>query len=893
MQADTDHLVSIPTPHRASEELIGGKARSLQRMAQAGMPVPPAFVLSTRFFQPWYDTVFTLDSWQALPDAHPDAWPGLCDASKAVAIALPLSDGQRAALSALGQRLSAHGATALFAVRSSALDEDLAAASFAGIYETELGVTIDAMEAAIRRCFAASLDHRVLVYKQSHRLDPYRPAIALIVQQQLASDVAGVAFSINPLNNDFDEAVIEANWGLGDTVVSGAASTDHFIVDKVSGVVRERQLGAKQLAMVLNPGGGTDTRQGHRCAEFCLSDQQVNALGACLCKIETLYGHPVDVEWAFAGGRLWILQARPVTSYVPLPPAMTSAPGARRSLYMDVALSKGLTINAPISPAALDWLGQDIEQLLRRFTGGASYDLTDPDGLLFLAGARMYINLSNLLWYISPEKLASSSAPTDQLMADIIGAIDAGTYRSALRPAWLGRALRVAPRAFWSLRRPAWRVLRSLVAPNSTARLYKRETQAFEARYTGSFDNHLALDAFQHRYGSAAMKCVIDVVMPALGVGVLALGAARALANKRRPEELMLVEQLTQGISGNLVVEMGIHIFRMAKMLGPEQLRDLPALADKIGKRQVPQAFLAAWDAFMLRYGCRGPGEMDLANARYRDEPMQLLRQMSFMVTDSGGFDPAAAHQQLALQREQAYLALLKRFGWLRRALLRRIHTLIGLFGGTRDTAKHYNLLYLHAVRQRLLSEGRALADAGHLDLPQHVFDLAAADLGGGDGARDLRGKRAQRRAFLELLTTQVRNFPAVIDSRGRILRAPRTAEKPGELAGTPVSPGLARGRVKRLRTAHEKPVAEGDVLVAYTTDPGWTPLFVNAAAVVLEVGGVLQHGAVVAREYGKPCVVGIQDVMSRLRDGQLVEVDGNLGVVRIVTEQAAGVPQP
>lgn len=849
------------------------------------MAVPPASVLTTRFFQPWYDTVSTLDSWRALPDAQPEAWPALCDASKAIAIALPLNDGQRAALSKLRERLSATGAATLFAVRSSATDEDLAAASFAGIYETELGVTIDAMEAAIRRCFVASLDHRVLVYKQSHQIDPYRPAMALIVQQQLASDVAGVAFSINPLNNDFDEAVIDANWGLGETVVAGAASTDQFIVDKVSGTVRERHLGAKEVSMVLGSEGGTEIRRGNRCTEYCLSDQQLGELTASLGKLETLYGHPVDVEWAFAGGKLWVLQARPVTSYVPLPPEMTSRPGARRRLYMDVALSKGLTMNAPISPSGLDWLGRDIAELLRRFAGGARFDLTNADGLLVLAGGRMYVNLSNLLWFISPKQLAKSSAPTDQLMADIIGAIDVSTYRTTLRPPWAGRALRLVPGALWSLRKPAWRVLRTVVAPVSTERLYQRETQAFEALYTGTFDNHLALDAFQRRYGSATMRCVIDVVMPALGAGVLALSAARSLANKRRPEELMLVEQLTKGISGNLVVEMGTHIFRMAKMLGTEQLRDLPALADKIGKRDMPPAFLTAWDAFMLRYGCRGPGEMDLASARYGDEPMQLLRQMSFMATHSDGFDPDSAHHQLAIQREQAYQTLLERFGWLRRLLLRRINKLIVLFGGARDTPKHYNLLYLHAVRRRLLLEGQALTDAGRLDRAQHVFDLAGDDLAGSDDMRDLRAPRLRRLAFLQLLATHVRNFPAVIDSRGRILRPPRRAERARELTGTAVSPGLVKGRVRILRTAHEKPIAEGDVLVAYTTDPGWTPLFVNAAAVILEVGGVLQHGAVVAREYGKPCVVGIQDVMSRLEDGQLVEVDGNLGLVRIIME--------
>lgn len=884
MQLDTRHLVSIPDPHPAAAGLIGGKASSLQRIAGDGLRVPAAVVLTTRFFAPWYDIVTASASWQALLEAPQEQWPDKCEALKAGAIALPLTEEQQATLSQLRQRLPGGDGEPLFAVRSSAIDEDLAGASFAGIYETSLGVAIDALEAALRHCFLASLDHRVFIYKRSQGIDPYRPALALIVQRQLASAVAGVGFSINPHNNDYDEAVIEANWGLGETVVAGAVDTDRFIVDKVAGAVRERRLGEKRHAMLPRAGGGTGMHSRHRPGEFCLTDQQLLLVAAALARIEGLYGHPVDVEWAFAHGELWILQARAVTRYVPLPPAMTSAPGMPRTLYMDAALSKGFTMNAPISPAGLDWLGRDIHGLLRRIAGGASVDLESSAGLLLLAGGRMYANLSQLLWFSSPARLARGSAPTDQLMADIIGAIDVATYRSPRRPAWAGRALRMAPAALWSLRRPAWRLLCTLVAPVSTSRVYQRETQAFEARHAGGFDNSLSLDAFQRRYGSAAMACVVDVVMPALGAGVLALAAAKALANKRDPEECLLVEQLTLGLSGNLVVGMGIHIFRMASMLGPVQLQDLDTLAGNIGKRQMPQPFLAAWDDFMARYGWRGPGEMDLANPRYRDDPSLLLQQMASMVTDDIRFDPGAAHRRLELKREQAYQALLARFGWWRRPLLRRINTLIMLFGGARDTPKHYNLLYLQAVRQRLLAEGEALAAAGRLDHAHHVFDLAGADLCD-DGKRDLREARRQRLAFLKLLATHVRNFPAVIDSRGRILRPPRGVQTPGELAGSAVSPGLARGPVKLLHRANDKPVQAGDVLVAYTTDPGWTPLFVNAAAVVLEVGGVLQHGAVVAREYGKPCVVGIAGVMSALQDGQLVEVDGDRGVVRIVEQ--------
>ena len=277
---------------------------------------------------------------------------------------------------------------------------------------------------------------------------------------------------------------------------------------------------------------------------------------------------------------------------------------------------------------------------------------------------------------------------------------------------------------------------------------------------------------------------------------------------------------------------------------------------------------------------------MDLASPRYEDDPTLALRQMSFMAGDDEGFDPEAAQKRVVEQRWLAYEALMSRSGWLRRALLRRIHLIIDLFAGTRETPKYHNLLFHQAVRKRVLIEGGRLVGEGRLDAPEHIFDLTFRDITNAaqDSSLDLRDICEERTRFHKVLEAQVKHFPGVIDSRGRILRAPPREEQPGELSGIGLSPGVAIGPVKVLNDPHEKSVDKGDVLVAYTTDPGWTPLFANAAAVVLELGGVLQHGAVVAREYGKPCVAGIDRVMTKLHDGQRVEVDGTAGVIRVLS---------
>jgi len=328
---------------------------------------------------------------------------------------------------------------------------------------------------------------------------------------------------------------------------------------------------------------------------------------------------------------------------------------------------------------------------------------------------------------------------------------------------------------------------------------------------------------------------------------------------------------------------MGIALHRLARLLTPADVEDVARLSERVRAREMPAEFLREWDAFLSRYGCRGPLEMDVASPRYADDPSLAVRQMSFMVGEEG-FDPAAAQAGHVKERQSAYEELVRRSGWLRRPLLRRIYRVRELFGGTRDTAKHHAVLFLYALRKRALIEGRRLVEEGRLDAAEDVFALTFDDLqaAASDASVDLRKRSADRAAAVEALRTRVTEFPVVIDSRGRILRPPRREERVGEATGVAVSPGVATGRIKVLHNPYEKRVDRGDVLVAYTTDPGWTPLFVNAAAVLLEVGGVLQHGAVIAREYGKPCVVGIDGLMSRFHDGQTVEVDGTAGVVRL-----------
>lgn len=875
-----EQLVFFPGEAAYDVSSVGGKGASLLRMMERGLPVPPGAVLTTSFFEPCFEVIRSMPEWEAIERGPEDEWRSATRALRLRCAAIAWTEAQERTLADLRDHLRASGDDARFAVRSSSPDEDLSTASFAGGYETRLGVRLDDLEPAIRDCLASSLGARVLVYKKQHGFDPFAPSIAVVVQKQVCSEVAGVGFSINPITNDYDEAVIDANWGLGESVVSGAVTPDQYIVHRVSGEVISRTLGAKRVSIHVDPGGGTDTREDARADEWCLDDAQLGELTGAIERVEAMFGVPVDIEWAYADGQLHVLQARPITAYVPLPTEMITQPGERRRLYMDIALSGGLTINAPISPIGQSWMARFSSLLIDAFIGKLNLTLGKGDELWFLAGGRMYMDLSNILWLASPGRLANSQKKGDELMAATLANIDVDTYRSTKRPPWARlRMLRILPRIWWRARRMIWNVLRATLFPGRARRRFEREVRAFEREFA-DLPEELSIPELLQRYGSRVIHHVLGVTMPPLMMSLAGLSLLDAVVPRRHRDFL---EQLQRGYDGNVVVEMGQALYRLSRLLEPADLSDPETLARRLRDGQLPEPFVRAWQAFLDSYGWRGPHEVDLGSARYRDDPHLALSQICMMA--SAGFDPVFAHAEQVQARERAYAALIARLGFFRRLIARRAYRWVEAFAGTRDTPKHDYLMFFAAVRRRAMHEGRLLCEAGRLDAPEQVLDLTIDDIeeASRDEALDLRARRAENTRFLDVLRRHVKGFPAVIDSRGRILRPAPRPETPGELSGMPICAGTVRGPAKVLLEPGEKPVVPGDILVAHTTDPGWTPLFINAAGIVLEVGGVLQHGAVVAREYGKPCVAGIVNLLSRIEDGQLLEVDGSTGVVRLL----------
>lgn len=879
-------VIRFPGTTPVSPSTVGGKAFSLIELSTQDLGVPPGWVLTTSFFSAWVRQIQDSDAWRTLIRAPLDEQASLCEGIKARARDLSLDPRQERTLAFLLEDMATSGLGDRFAVRSSSAQEDQPGHSFAGGYRTCLGVQTDDLPEAIGLCFASLFDHRVLAYKLARGLDPRDCSMAVIVQQQIASEAAGVAFSLNPLNNDRDQAVIEANPGLGETVVSGESRPDHWVIDKPTGQLVEFRPGDRRISRWLGPDGNPVDRVGVETGQPCIDQAQLDALLARLGQVEHLCGGPVDIEWAVADAQLHLLQARPTTAWVPLPPSLMTPAGQPRRLYMDAGLSSGLTINAPISPMGLSVIRQLLVDLAEMTFGRLAEPIPAEEAIMHFDGGRMYQDLSNLLWLVSPRRLAASMELSDTRMARLLESVDGKQYRAPKRPRWARwRMLLRLPSAFWRARKMLLNMVLPFLAPERMHGSQTRQLKAMEARLRAPVDEEMSLSGFWDCHVQPRLREMFDISLPVVGIGGLATVLFKRLAQRPADDDWSLLDRVDRGFEGNVVVEMNVAMARLARLL-PEPLRTVPEDLEHCLADEAPDSpWKSAWQDFMQQFGFRGAGEMDIARPRYADAPVELLRQIVTMPTDPSVFDPQQAWQDRIRQRREAVTTLLERSGPIRRSVLSRLHRVIERYAGLRDTPKQHLLTIMQSLRGRVLAAGHELRQRGQLDELTQVFQLELPELidALNHPESELSHRIEQRAAWHHKLETAVINFPPLIDSRGRILRQARSPGDASLWRGVGLSPGMARGRARIVHSPEAATLEPGDVLIAYATDPGWTPLFANAAAVVLEVGGALQHGAVVARELGLPCVAGIDGATTTLLDRSMIEVDADAGTIRVL----------
>jgi pyruvate,water dikinase len=860
----------------------GGKALALIQMSGVGMPVPRGFVLTVSFFEPWIAILQASPEWAAMKKSEAIEIGQTARALQTLCHALQFSDHQKEELEITLKLFREENHGHLYAVRSSSPEEDLEGASFAGGYETTLGVTADAIEAAILHSFTSSFDERVFLYKKEHRLQIDQPRIAVIVQQQVDAESAGVAFSLNPLNNCFDEAVINANHGLGESVVSGDVDPDVFVVDKLKHEIIETRIGGKQTVVTLNHTGGTTktTRANHQ--EASVSPAQVLELTGLLEQVEAYYQKPVDIEWAISGDEIFLLQARPITTYLPLPDEMVTAPRQPKRLYSNSTLIEQ-GFQEPLSVLGTDFLGF----VLNKVGGPVADGAIGLDGVAFTVGGGYYMNISfATMMGMKNASLAPGNFGDPRVMA-ILDGIDMRQYTGGKLPAKL-KALR--GKMMFSMLPMARSVLKAYLRPEQLLQKYQaalpQEIQRLET-FSG--------DGLSLQTQAIELTGLLSFFYDDYGIPMIlaAQFAQQRIQNLFKQEASQVQDALINlGISlpGNKTAEMGELMYALASSVEISRCDSATDFLAALERGTLSPDFVRRWEHFMTEFGMRCPGEVDPATPRPKEQPalvFEQLKNMSLTIQDRKTsqtfFEGARAKREAAYQTLYE-IALQK--GKRKARALEKYYKIWVAFGGCRETPKHYVIKVIELFRRQALAIAQSFVADGRLDTPEQIFDLTIADIdrAGIDPTLDLR-TLVQERTVLINKIRKSHLVARVIDSRGKIYFPPRQSVTDGELIGVPISPGVVQGRVKVFRHAADKQLLPGEILVARATDPGWTPLFINARGIILEIGGALQHGAVVAREYGIPCVSGLDDATSKLKDGQLVEVDGSNGIVRILND--------
>jgi pyruvate,water dikinase len=884
----------------------GGKGSNLLRLAQAGFPVPDAFIFTTRAYHTFIKAN-QLDAriLAALPD-NPDDPEALTAASAQIhrlfstgRIPDELAESARQAYRKLG--------SPAVAVRSSATAEDLPEMSFAGQQDTYLNVIGEqALLDAIRNCWASLWTARAIGYRARNGVAHAGAALAVVVQQMVPAEVAGVLFTANPLSGLRSQTAIDATYGLGEALVSGQVEPDHYEVDTRHAEITARKLGSKSLVIRGRAGGGTLHEALPDGGNQALPDGEVLALAQLGQRVAAFYGQPQDIEWAWADGHFHLLQSRAVTSLFPTPAAVPAEP---LQVFFSFGAVQGML--DPLTP-----VGRDM--IRRFFVLGArllNYHVTaESQTVLFDAGERLWIRITPLLRNtvgrkVLPVVFSQVEPSTFQAIAPLLD-------EPGLQPEHAGISWRSRVHLAHFIVPMAGNVLLNMLSPRARRKkIIARgerllgEATARIARIEGQPRERLAqLVSYYYEFSQTNFTNTLLLFISVVAAGMASFNLLRMKVKDLPPDAANWMDVLlkvTRGLANNPTTGMDLALWDAARTLRADA--GARAEFETFSATELAQRWLAGGlhpvtsqvlSGFLQRYGGRGLGEIDLGRPRWAEDPTHVFEVLSGYLQIPADQAPDVVFARGAADGEAALAQLIDALrkthaGWFKSRqahfLGRRVRELMG----ARESPKFFMVRLFAQFRWTLLHIGAELVRAGELRQPEDLFFLDFSELQNfamqsstqpaQDWGRLIDTRREAYRR--ELLRRQV---PRVLLSDGRAFYNGLAGNgHKAQLTGSPVSPGMVEGHVRVVLDPRRAGLLPGEILVCPGTDPSWTPLFLTAGGLIMEVGGMMTHGAVVAREYGIPAAVGVDHATGRLRTGQRVRLNGSNGLIELLEEES------
>jgi len=885
--------------------LVGGKGANLGELVGAGLPIPGGFCITATAYRHFLRLTGIdeeiADVLQGREGDHERSAEELSSLIGGLIQSQEMPQSLSEPVLASYRRMSAQHSAMRVAVRSSATAEDLPGFSFAGQQDTYLGIRGDQeLLASVRRCWASLWTPRAISYRQSRGFRHEDVYIAVVVQEMFPSEVSGVLFSVDPLTGNRRRMVVNASWGLGEAIVSGLVDADYWILDRENSAVLEERIGNKLNRIDQSPDGSgvvhipvAPDDQGRPC----LSPGQLEELVRLGNSIEQHYGYPQDVEWGYAGGRFAILQAREVTG-----------------VEIDFGEELDRWNRTQADDDEIVWTRAWADSFQTAPTTPLMYTIQQKliarsyDDMYELYGLKSFLNRRLYRWHRTrPYHSTTYEEARLQLIPRFARTNDSLIY---FPPEDRDR-IRNLPFQWWKVVYAQLHAL--LTAPRYSfwrcADTFYREYPQQVARFKAAANIDFKMASFEQlmHVFDVSEECFIDHARSTTP-GImdycyfLILALSNLLDRWVGDVDQSRFAALMSGISTRTVQE-NAEIWRIARRAAISPVLqeafsspDAATIMERLGATAEGSAYLASIQAYIAENGHRGGSERDLAFPRWRHRPELFVNALRSLISGDQSSDPEITEAKMVERRERTTAEVLQalrasRGGFIKAKIFETVLRWTLKYVRMRDDQRYYCDHYMTIRHDIFLAIGDRMIERTLISERSDIFFLGLEEIQDLWGGR-LPAVRAKRR--IEIRKVQHEKYgndapPFFIRGGLPVFIAEDTFDGT-ELRGIAASPGRVRARARVCKTLDEASKLEkGDILVAVATDPGWTPAFSVIAGVVVETGGPLAHATLVSREYGIPCVTTVSRATERIRDRQMITIDGYSGCVLLEEEMVEG----
>ncbi|MBD8499778.1 phosphoenolpyruvate synthase [Paenibacillus arenosi] len=876
------YVLHLEKVSQANRDQVGGKGSNLGELLQAGFPVPPGYCVTTSAYEKLVGQSTLLTSfYKRLDHLNVSDSEEIRRVSKEIRThisELPVPDDIHEAILSKWREF---GPEYRYAVRSSATAEDLPTASFAGQQDSFLNVKGEQqLLVAIRQCWASLFTERAIVYRIKHGYAHQAVQLAVVIQRMLEPDVSGVMFTADPVTGNRTITSIDASFGLGEALVSGIVNPDLYQVKKSEIVKKQISTKLKAVRPLVEGGTVIEAIASEKQNEQVLSDEEVIALAQMGEHIQAHYGTEQDIEWCLVNRQFYILQARPITSLYPVP----EAPDDELHVYISNGHMQMMT--DAMTPA-----GISIWKHLTPADQGANIDSQIE------VGGRMYADITHVLQSNMARKVFL-------FLIDKFEPLISSAARQVL-PRFPTKEGPLPGMEQFNQLIPflATKVMKDILEGDG-------ETAYEEVKAYASQSLQICRQALNSCSGADRIS-YIQKNCGSLMQGLMAIDMHYMAAASVAKESLTLLSKwwtfdegdlltLNKSLPYNVTGEMGLQLGDLADLVRkhPELVVYFRNAAEDgfmegLNSIRGGSEFKAAFERWLDQYGARCPGEIDVARTRWSERPYMLISSIVGHLDSVKQGEHRERFRQGELEAGTAAERILSQVrtaddGEFKEKVVSRLITVYRSFMGLREHHKFVLVRHFALYKQAMLEEADDLVAKGILCERNDVYFLnlpELLDVVNGSFEQDVQQLIAFRKVDFEYFKRLTP--PRVMTSEGEIIEGTLYGgDAPdGTLVGTPVSPGVIEGIAKIVIDPTTASLKEGEILVAPYTDPGWTPLFQQAKGLITEMGGLMTHGAVVAREYGLPAVVGIEHATKMIRDGDLIRLDGSKGYVVILKE--------